>query len=130
MLGERGKRKERDRGREGLKRHERHSTKDQNLLSLARIARQPACQSVRLLVAGMMLYCGPLKGLQGMSTMSGKVKWPREFLQLALPGTARKKCIMCETCGGGGSTDLHSKCRQVVDTDPRSRVTLLESLSH
>ena len=50
---ERGKRKERDteRRREGLKRHERHSTKDQNLLSLARIARQPArlpvCQTAR-----------------------------------------------------------------------------------
>ena len=89
---------------------------------------QTACQSVRLLVAGMMLYCGLLKGLQGMSTMSGKVKWPREFIQLALPGTAKEKCIMCATCGGGGNRDLHKECRQVVDTYRWSRVTLLESL--
>ena len=79
---------------------------------------QTACQSVRLLVAGMMLYCGLLKGLQGMSTMSGKVKWPREFLQLALPGTARAGEVhyVCDMCRGR-STDLHSKCRQTPGTE-------------
>ena len=57
-----------------------------------------------------------------MSPMSAKVKWPREFLQLALPGTARKKCIMCATCGGGGSTDLHSYSVRRMVVDPESLV--------
>ena len=118
MLGER---KERDtERREGLKSGTSGTAQKTKICSASlRSHCQTACQSVRLLVAGMMLYCGLLKGLQGMSTMSGKVKWPREFLQLALPGTARAGEVhyVCDMCRGG-STDLHSKCRQVVDNVP------------
>ena len=49
-----------------------------------------------------------------MSLMSVKEKWPRDFIQLALPGKTREKCIMSATCGGGGSADLYSASRQNV----------------
>ena len=126
-------RKERDtERREGLKSGTSGTAQKTKICSASlRSHCQTACQSVRLLVAGMMLYCGLLKGLQGMSTMSGKVKWPREFLQLALPGTARAGEVhyVCDMCRGR-STDLHSKCRQVASmTQVRSHIVRL-SLSH